>query len=70
MLDLSLGPEAKLRPSGGQPCAQRPSRGKWNPEKAVGAPLPKPGLRPAGAGCLGVDALPGAHPGRQGRPTR
>ena len=38
-----------------------------------GAPLPKPGLRQGrsrAASWLGVDALPGAHPGRQGRPTR
>ena len=36
-LGLSLGPEAELRPAGGQPCAQRQSHSKWNPERAGGA---------------------------------
>ena len=37
MLGLSLGPEAELRPARGQPCAQRRSQSKWNPERVGGA---------------------------------
>lgn len=65
VLDLSLGPEAELRPAGGQPCAQRRSQSKWNPEKAVGAPLPKPGPRPGRSGLPGRRRPAGSTP----RPT-
>lgn len=63
----SVHAQAKLRPAGGQPCAQRWSQSKWNPERAGGA---APQARPeAGqerdSGLAGRRRLAGSTP----RPT-